>query len=572
MKTSHMCSWTSRVVTLIFGWCLAWGGSAGLVFAAGSVDAPASAADSAAVPMSEKVTINVDDGLLTQVLNAFSRQTGRSIVVGPEVTGKVTARLSDIPWRDALDSILKPYGYGYYLVGDTIIVSSLDKIEKIAKATAGPTNITMSAGSVPAAPPPPEPLVVKVLTLKYVDASDVMALIEQQLTPGRGTVSRMAIQSQTWLGDSGMNARAGGGGNSAETLGRLKRVSEEKGLTKGKSLIVVDTKAVIDRIEDTLRQIDVMPTQIQIEAKFVEVRADLLRDIGVEWGSGPNGATPGGAQNIGFVQKSKLYAAGGQQISGGVTPSAFLPQSSGLSGRTPTGAGLSFAFQKLTDLQFDLLLHLMQEDTSYNVLSAPRILTMNNQDATIIVGSKFPIIKSDTTAGGAGGSTTSTSLEYYENIGIQLKVLPQVCENNFINLIVHPSVREMVGKESGKVGVNDTGAGASVSLTEYPLLDTREAETQVLLKSGQTLVIGGMLKDKKQSTQLKVPFLGSIPLLGVLFRRDTVSTEKTELLIFLTATIRPPNEEAGVKAPESVSDGKMTLHEEVAKSNSKNAK
>jgi type IV pilus secretin PilQ/predicted competence protein len=521
--------------------------------------------------MSEKVTINVDDGLLTQVLNAFSRQTGRSIVVGPEVTGKVTARLSDVPWRDALDSILKPYGYGYYLVGDTIIVSSLEKIEKIAKATAMPTNVTMAAGSVPTTPPP-EPLIVKVFTLKYLDASDVEGLIAQRLTLGRGTVSRVTIQSQTWQGESGMNAKGGGGGNSAETLGRLKRDSEKKELTKGKSIVVVDTQIVLDQISNILSQIDKMPTQIQIEAKFVEVRADLLRDIGVEWGSGVDGATPGGAKNIGFTQKNKLFAAGGQQVSGGVVPAAFLPQSSGLSGKTPTGAGLTFAFQKLTDLQFDLLLHLMQEDTSYNVLSAPRILTMNNQDATIIVGSKFPIIRSDTTSGGTGGATTSTSLEYYENIGIQLKVLPQVCENNFINLIVHPSVREMVGKESGKVGVNDTGSGASVSLTEYPVLDTREAETQVLLKSGQTLVIGGMLKDKKQTTQLKVPFLGSIPVLGLLFRRDTVNSEKTELLIFLTATIRPPNDETGVKAPDSVDDGKMMMNDTATKNNGKPVK
>ena len=168
---------------------------------------------------------------------------------------------------------------------------------------------------------------------------------------------------------------------------------------------------------------------------------------------------------------------------------------------------------------------------------------MDNQDAVIIAGQKLPIITSDTTAGTGGGSgTTSTSLERYEDIGIKLKVLPQVCDGSFINLIVHPSVRDLVSYQSGKVNSGITGG--SVSLTEYPVIATREAETQVLLKSGQTMVIGGMIRESKSNTQLKVPFLGSVPLLGVLFRRDTVTTEKIELLIFLTATVRDTPEEA----------------------------
>ena len=131
-------------------------------------------------------------------------------------------------------------------------------------------------------------------------------------------------------------------------------------------------------------------------------------------------------------------------------------------------------------------------------------------------------------------------------------MLPQICDGNNINLVVHPSVRELLGYQSGKVGsASDTsGSASSLALTEYPVVATREAETQVMIKSGQTIVIGGMLRDKKMTTQIKVPFLGSIPLLGTLFRRDVTSTEKIELLIFLTATIRDTTEELAVKMPE----------------------
>lgn len=486
------------------------------------------------------VTINVDDGMIVQVLNAFSRQTGRSIVVGPEVTGKVTARLSNVQWRDALDSILRPYGYGYYLVGDTIIVTALDKLPKDTPTVASGSTAVASGTRVS------PPKVLKVFTLKYLDAADIEAVIKSQLSPG-GTIGRLTMQSQSWKETGGMAQN----NTSSESLGRLNRFSEEVGQVKGKTFVVVDTADVIKQVEAILEQLDKMPTQVQIEAKFVEVRADLLRDIGFEWGTGAGGASAPGVKTIGTMERGKLYAAGAQQISGGVKPAGFVAQSSGLSGTAPFNGGLALAFQKLTDFQFEVLLHLLEEDSSYNVLSSPRVLTMNNQDAVIIVGTKLPIIKSTTESSNGGAPTTSTSLERYEDIGIKLKVLPQVCDDNYINLIVHPSVRDLLSYQSGRV--NSSGAaGGSIALTDYPVVATREAETQVMVKSGQTIVIGGMIRESKQTTQLKVPFLGSIPLLGILFRRDTVSTEKVELLIFLTAKVRNPMDEEGAKAPASV--------------------
>ncbi|MEI6148767.1 MAG: secretin and TonB N-terminal domain-containing protein [bacterium] len=495
-----------------------------------------------AEPSAELVTINVDDGMIVQVLNAFSRQTGRSIVVGPEVTGKVTARLSNVQWRDALDSILKPYGYGYYLVGDTIIVTALDKLPK-----GGPATVIGGGSNAPSVMPAvlaPQPKVLRVFTLKYLDVADIKELIEK-LSPGI-TIGRLVTQSQSWK-------ETGGGAQNnttSESLGRLNRFSEDAGQVKGKTFAVVDTADVIKQVEAILEQLDRMPTQVQIEAKFVEVRADLLRDIGFEWGTGAGGASSPGVKTVGTTGAGKLYAAGGQQVSGGVKPAGFSAQSSGVNGTSPFNAGLSLAFQKLTDFQFEVLLHLLEEDSSYNVLSSPRVLTMNNQDAVIIVGTKLPIIKSTTESSSGGAPTTSTSLERYEDIGIKLKVLPQVCDDNYINLIVHPSVRDLLSYQSGKVS---TSGGGNVSLTEYPVVATREAETQVMVKSGQTIVLGGMIRESKQNTQLKVPFLGSIPLLGVLFRRDTVSTEKIELLIFLTAKVRDPQTDDGATTgPEKI--------------------
>ncbi|MEI8120930.1 MAG: hypothetical protein WCI20_02680 [bacterium] len=488
------------------------------------------------------VTINVDNGPMVQVLNAFSRQTGRNIVIGSEVTGNVTLRVTtEKPWQEALDVILKPYGYDYYMVGDTIIVCSREKLPKdvpLYKGVPGSsTNFIQS--SAPPSVVVVEPLEVKVISLKYLDASDVDELIRNQLSP-RGKTGKLLTRSQSWK----EQVVAGGNqGTSSESLGRLQRLQEETVQIKGKTFVVIDTHDAIERIMAVLDKVDRFPAQIQIEAKFVEVSANLLRDIGVDWGTGVDGS----GKTIGTSGAGSLYAAGVSQSGGGVKPNSFKPQSSTLSGTIPFNTGLSLAFQKLTDLQFAVLLHLLEEDSSYNMLSSPKVMTMDNQDAVILVGQKLPII-STTLDYSTVNPTRTTKLEKYEDIGIKLKVLPQVCEDNYINLIVHPSVRELLGYQSGG-GAGSVAGGSSGA--DYPIIAAREAETHVLVKSGQTIVIGGMIREKKENTQIKVPFFGNIPLLGALFRRDTVTTEKIELLIFLTATVRSSTEEMAVKTPDS---------------------
>lgn len=518
---------------------------------------------------SDFVTLNVDEGNISQVLTAFSRQTGKSMVIGPEVMGKVTVRLKHIRWEDALNTILKPYGYGYYPMGDTIVVCSLDKMPVKAgnqsAAVSSPTN---------AAPPPP-PIMTRVFNLKYLDASDVEDMIKSQLSPA-GTISKLVIRSQSWKADSGAWGSGTAGGSTStgsgsytagatsgsEGVGRLRRVAEETQLVKGKTIVVSDTSTILARIAAVLEEVDKMPVQVLIEARFVEVESGLLRDLGVEFGTGATGAETPGVQTVKTTDGKNVYGVGVQQISGTAKPGNFAPVGS-MSATRPFDVGLSLAFQQLTDIQLEVLLHALQEDTSFNILSSPRILTMNNQDATIIVGTKVPIINSQTTSSGVTSPTISTSLEYYENVGIQLKVLPQICDGKYINLIIHPSVREQVGTASGKVG-NSAGSSTSVSLTEYPVLSTREAETQVLMESGKTIVIGGLIKDRKTTSTFKVPLLGSIPIIGALFRRETQDNQKIDLLIFLTASIRSP-EQSEPSAAEKILEQRTSVSAATAK-------
>ncbi len=460
----------------------------------------------------DKVSINVQGGNLVQVLSAFSRQTGKSIVIGPDVEATVNVHLADVPWKDALDVILKPYGYDYQQVGEAIVVNSLDKFQTVEMQ---------------------EPLSSRVFHLKYLDAAAVKDMIEAQLT-SRGNWSALTIRGQRgWAYEDTARSGRGAGGS----LNRRERASveDERVLEslklRGKTLVVVDTSSVIEKIEAMLREVDLKPPQILIESRFVEVSSDFMKDIGVEFGTGPNATQTAAVQPVNLEGDGNLVGIGIRQTGGNVRPASFAPQSE-IGGSAPYQAGLSLLFQQLTDLQFEVLLHMMEEDVRANLLSSPRVMTLNDQEATIMVGTKYPIIESRTSASGSSSGSISTSLDYYENIGIQLNVIPQICDNNSIRMVVNPKVRTLISTTSGK-----TGEQGNISLTEYPVLSTREAETHVLVQSGETIVIGGLLEDQESKTTLRVPFLGSIPLLGRLFRREAVNNRKMDLLIFLTATI-----------------------------------
>jgi type IV pilus assembly protein PilQ len=457
-------------------------------------------------PEVERVTLNFAEGAdLRDVLTAYSLQSGRSVVLGPEVGGEVRLHLKDVPWNEALDVILLPYGYSYRTVGDTIVVDQMQQ-RSVVEAV--------------------EPLVSKVFTLRYLDAFGVKEMIESQLTP-RGSLSTLTARGQKgW--------EYGADGIGASDSGKRERLQEtaaerESQRLRSRTLVVTDIPSVVERIEALLDQVDVIPVQVLIEARFIEVNTGVLRDIGVEFGTGKNGARASEVQPVNMSQGGNLFGVGVQQKGSGADPAAFRPESTELNNTYPFDAGLSLLFQKLDPLQFEMLLHLLEEEASLNVLSSPRILTLNNQEATIMVGTKYPIIKTEVS--GESGSI-STSIDYWQDIGIQLNVVPQICEDDNIRMVIHPAVTAQIGTASGRT----VSGNNIVPFTDYPILSTRETETQIIIKNAETLAIGGLLKNEEQETIFKVPFLGDIPLLGRLFRRRTTNMKQLDLVIFLTAT------------------------------------
>ena len=444
---------------------------------------------------SDNVTLDFKEADIRNVLKIISYKAGVNIVTTPEVIGNVTIRLVDVPWEKALDVILKTYGFGYEKQGNIITVAPVDKLTAMKKQEGELAQV--------------QPTITEVFNLKYIDAQDAKKAIEPQLS-GRGKITVLEMTGQGGWEFGGMET------------GKRARVSEEK---KGRSkiLIVSDIPPALDKMKEVIEQIDVMPKQVMIETRIMEVNRDKLKDIGFDWGIGSQGAESKSISTTATGREGDNIgeAIGGHMLGSQIKPSVFGPKASDISGVEPFDTGMQILFQKLTGTQFEVIVHLLEEDVHTNTLSAPRIMALNNQEASILIGTRYPILQTDTTGAGSSATTTVT-LAYYQDIGIQLNVVPQIGANDYINMVVHPAV---------------TSYTSTLGTNAYPIIDTREAETRIFMKDGETVVIGGLLKDVKAKGTMGVPFLSKIPLVGPFFRRDTEDNQKIDLLVFISAHI-----------------------------------
>lgn len=170
-------------------------------------------------------------------------------------------------------------------------------------------------------------------------------------------------------------------------------------------LIVSDTPPVLDKIREVIEQIDVMPKQVLIETRIMEVNRNRLKDIGFDWATGSGGATSTTIYPTPLSKKDNGTTnsqLGSNSLGSQVEPALFSPIATGISGITPYNTGLSVLFQKLNGTQFSVLLHALEEDVHTNTLSAPNIVALNNQEATILIGTKYPILT--TNISGIGSS------------------------------------------------------------------------------------------------------------------------------------------------------------------------
>jgi len=447
-------------------------------------------------PQTGNISLDFKEADIRNVLKVIAFKAGVNIVANPEVAGTVTMQLVDVPWQKALDIILKTYGLAYESQGNIVMVAPIETMTQQKQKESELAQI--------------QPVQMEVYTLKFLEAQDAKKALEPQLS-ARGKIATMEMSGQSGWEFGGIQT------------GKRTRKGGEESLGRSKTLIVTDIPPVLEKIKEILKTIDKLPQQILIETKIIEVNHDKLRDIGFDFGTGSTGADTTDITQIAVAKRlgQTTESVGGHLLESQVSPSGFSPKATGITGILPYNAGMEAIYKKLTGTQFEVIMHALEEDVKANILSAPHIIALNNQEASILVGTKYPILKSDISSQSAGQVITST-LDYYQDIGIQLNVVPQISGDDYINMIVHPAVTTT----SDYVGTN-----------RYPVIQAREAETRVVLKDGETMVIGGLTKDVVSKSQTGIPFLRNLPGIGKFFERDTTDTEKVDLLIFITAKI-----------------------------------
>ncbi|HHY84482.1 MAG TPA: hypothetical protein GYA07_02940 [Verrucomicrobia bacterium] len=283
------------------------------------------------------------------------------------------------------------------------------------------------------------------------------------------------------------------------------------------NIIAIADEETLRQIEEVLKTLDRPQPQVLIKVVFLEVQHFDDLDIGIEgaWGKQVSGGTNDpirtmvgnafGASGVGLLFSTNVNSVG-QPIDG------FFPN--------PPGAGL----YQVLGTDFQATLRAIARSGKAQLLSRPSILARDGQPATIVIGQSVPLITSVSFTGIAGNPVNNIT---YTDVGIILRVTPYITDDGMVQMIVAP--------ETSALNPN-----VSVTISpgvQAPAIDIRRADTVAVTPSGQTVVIGGLMSSDRARSESKVPFLGDIPLLGNLFKRQTRTGGKTELLIFLTPHI-----------------------------------
>ena len=429
----------------------------------------------------EKLSLNFQNIEVRALLQVIADFTNFNVVTSDTVTGTVTLRLKDVPWDQALDIILQSKGLGVRKNGNVLWIAP--KEELTAKEQIELESRKKIADL--------EPTRTQSFQLNYTKAEDVAK------------------------GITGQNLVGGGGGGSGNT--QPGRILSPRGSvlfeSRTNQLFVTDVPTKLEEIQELITKIDIPVRQVLIEARIVEADDSFGRNLGVKLGGTDARGTPTRAG----ISVGGSYDAIGVQTGQIAGPVDFQPFSqfvnlpaNGINGATAATFALSL-FGASANRFLNLELSALEAEGRGNIVSSPRVITADQREATIEQGEDIPYQQA--TSSGA----TSVS---FKKATLSLKVKPQITPEG--NVILN-------------VEVNKDSRGALT--TAGPAINTKRVTTEVLVENGGTVVIGGIFTQDEQNRVAKVPLLGDIPFLGVLFRSNERSTRKTELLVFITPKI-----------------------------------
>ena len=298
-----------------------------------------------------------------------------------------------------------------------------------------------------------------------------------------------------------------------EIINSIERIKSQRGIVdfdeRTNALIVTDTPQQLVIIENVIKKLDTVTPQVLIESKIIETTLSDTENLGIDWVAQ---ATVSGAKlptTWPFTHHSD---------------DKYVDTNFPGADTATTTSNTQFSYGTLNFAQAQAVLELLKTKTDTDILSNPHIVTLDNRTAEITVGSQYPI---PTYTYNEEQARLQVSGWEYMNIGIIFNVTPHVNKAGFVTIDVQPQITEILDY-------------VTVETTSLPRLSNESTRTSVMVKDGETLVIAGLLKDKTTATKKKVPFVGDIPLLGLVFHKSNTTVTKTDLLIFVTPHIVTP--------------------------------
>lgn len=411
----------------------------------------------AAIESRGLISVDFQGTTLYTVLNILSMKTGRKFVTDAELLNKkIVLSLKDVTPDEALNALLDTYDLYYVKQGDTNIY--------VIKSKSDVSPITVS----------------KVIFCNYAKASDLEKVLSARLTKG----GKIASDERT------------------------------------NSVIITDLADSIDKMETLIRSLDVPTPQVLIESRIVDVTLSNQLQIGTQIDNlyrmpkftEAMGKTP---DSNGYVWRDPFSALKGDDVIN-TLPNSNYQQT--LVAQTPLGVGRMSAAIIAGDWNIVGSIYAGLEEKNAKILTNPKLIVLNNQEATIEIVEEVPYITNKTTAVDSGAITASTA---FKDVGLKMKVKPQINRDGTIVLQVSPEQSFRTGE----------------SLDGVPVLNTSKATTVMILRSGETAVIGGLIRETETETENKIPLLGDIPILGYLFKSVVKNKARHELTIFISAKI-----------------------------------
>ena len=467
----------------------------------------------------DRLSLNFQDIEVRSVLQLIADFTSLNLVASDTVTGSITLRLDKVPWDQALEIVLKAKGLDKRQEGNVLMVAPAAEIAEQERLQVEANKQLQELA----------PLETAFVRIKYADAAEIFEL---------------------FTADYSQSGQPGGATEGNATTSILSERGSAIVDQRTNTIILTDTEEKINEFKRLISEIDVPIKQVLIEARIVIANTDFKKELGVTWGlagldklSGGQFSSASGDRSLGFsgrrsgltpgagVVETFTYQADEVEVDDGPDGLPFtaddittvtqnydfglgdsLAVDLGVS--NPTG---SFSLGYLTDnFLIDLELSALESDGYGEIVSQPKVLTGDKQQAVIKSGTEIAYQKAT--------SSGATSIEFKEAV-LQLEVTPQITPDNRI-------IMDLL--------VSQDSVGAFTPTGE-PSIDITQIETQALVGDGQTLVLGGIFQTEEVKGTEKVPMLGDIPFLGKLFRNDLRNIEKREILIFITPKIIDDN-------------------------------